>query len=279
MMNYRLIAIDLDGTLLNDEKQIPNNNVNILRNINNIGVEIVIATGRKYRSAKELIKALELNLVVMANNGNIARNTTNDKVLVTKYLNPADFYTLVKEGRKEGLHPIVHVDHYNEGYDIIIELDAEELKYSPYMSKNLDNYKSVDDFLNYKDAKVLAVCYVGNTEKLEKFQQIIRNECPNKYSSHIMSKLTIAGGLLEVMNPLGSKWLSLREYALEKGIRPEEIIAIGDDNNDIEMIKKAGLGIGMKNGSHGAKEAADIITDKSNNEGGVGEILKKVFKL
>lgn len=277
-MKYKMLAIDLDGTLLNEEKKLTVENINTLKKIHNKGVEIVIATGRRYWSAKSLTKDLNINLVIMANNGNIVRKVYNDEVLVTKYLNESDFYTLIKRGRERGMHPILHVDHYEQDYDIIIEFDVNNEKYSSYMAKNLDRYKKIDDFLSYKDSKVLAVCYLGDIKNLEEFESFIKNSYPKKYSSHIMSKLTIAGGLLEIMNPMGSKWLSLKEYAFEKGIKPKEIIAIGDDNNDIEMLKNAGLGISMKNASKKVKEVADIITEQTNNESGVSKVLNKVFK-
>ena len=81
------------------------------------------------------------------------------------------------------------------------------------------------------------------------------------------------------MNPLGCKWQGLQEYAKGRGFREEEIIAIGDDNNDISMVKNAGLGIAMKNASKNVKSVADIVTERNNNESGVGFELQKILKL
>ncbi len=276
-MDYKLVALDLDGTLLTDDKKISKENIDVLKRINDLGVEIVIATGRRYWSAKQLTTELGFDFVVMANNGNIARKISDEKLLLTKYLDTRDFYTLIKEGRKRGLYPIIHVDHYADGYDIIIEYEIHSSKYGSYMSKNLDRYKKMDNSLNYKEGKVLAVCYVGDLTDLKEFEKFIKTTYPKRYSSHIMSKLVISGGLLEIMNPLGSKWISLKEYASGKDIKTEEIIAIGDDNNDIDMIKNSGLGIAMKNGSQKAKETADLVTKKSNNEAGVGHVLQELL--
>ncbi len=99
--------------------------------------------------------------------------------------------------------------------------------------------------------RILAVVYAGNREELVNFHLDISKRYPNRYSSHVMENIVIAEALLEVMNPLGNKWLSLSEYAKEKGVAEKEIIAIGDDNNDIQMIKNAGCGIAMKNASEG----------------------------
>lgn len=277
-MKYKLVAIDLDGTLLTDDKKIPKENIEVLRKLHNRGVEIVIATGRRYWAAKNFAKELNMDLIVLANNGNIVRRISDDKVLITKYINEDDFYNLIREGRKNGLYPIVHVNHYDEGYDIIIELDTKDKRYSTYMLKNTERYKQINNLLDYKNPKTLAVCYIGEYDALEEFQNKINSTYPNKFNSHIMGSITSVGPILEIMNPLGSKWKSLCEYAKNKCITPKEIIAIGDDNNDMEMIKKAGMGIAMKNCSKDIEKVADIVTRKSNNEAGVASVLKDIFE-
>ncbi|SHH87409.1 Cof-type HAD-IIB family hydrolase [Sporanaerobacter acetigenes] len=278
-MKYKLIAIDLDGTLLTDDKRITDESISALKEIIERGYEIVIATGRRYWSAKRFVESIDENICILANNGNIVRNKKDDKILIKKYLNVEDFNLLVEEGKREGLYPVIHVDNYEDGYDMVIELDRKNSKYSTYLSDNVDRFRRVDDLLKMDSPKVLTVVYVGDKEKLESFNNKILEKYPGKYSSHVMENMTIAGALLEVMNPLGSKWLSLEEYGKAKGIKDYEMIAIGDDNNDVEMVKKAGLGIAMKNGSLKVKEAADIVTDKSNNENGVGCILKEVLNI
>lgn len=278
-MTYKLVALDLDGTLLNDEKKLPKENIEVLKELHDKGIEIVIATGRRYWSAKEYAEEIGLDTVIMANNGTIIRQMSNDKLLVSKYMDEDDFYNLIKEGRELGLYPILHVDHYHEGYDMIIELDRGDTNYSSYLSNVLVRFKQMEDVLNYKEPKILSVIYIGQTESLEALNKLLIDKYKGKYNSHIMSNMTKVGPMLEVMSPLGSKWDSLKDYAQNKGIPIEEIIAIGDDNNDIEMIKNSGLGIGMKNSSDKVKEVAKVITNKTNNEGGVAEILREIFKL
>ena len=278
-MEYKLIAIDLDGTLLTDEKRISEANKIMLQKLMKIGYEIVIATGRRYSTAKKFVEVVDKNLVILANNGNVVRNIKDDKVILKRYLDVDDFHTLIKEGKKKELYPIIHSDYFDEGYDILIELDANDKKYSSYLTGSIDGYKRVEDFMKVEDPRALTVVYLGDKDKLESFDLEAKTKYPDKYSSHVMENITIAGALLEVMHPLGSKWLSLEEYSKSKGISREEIIAIGDDNNDIEMIKKAGLGIAMKNASEGVKNVADIITEEDNNEDGVAHILREVLNI
>src|SRR5690554_1551160 len=120
---YKLIAMDLDGTLLDDDKKVPKENLEVLEQLISKGYEVVIATGRRYWSAKQLLKDVRKPLVILANNGNIVRSTADDGIIIKKYLDIKDFKTLIKEGKKRGLQPVVHVDGFEEGIDLIIELD------------------------------------------------------------------------------------------------------------------------------------------------------------
>lgn len=278
-MTYKLIAIDLDGTLLNDRKEISDYTKEILQKINSVGVEIVIATGRRYWAAKNFVKGLNIDLTILANNGNIVRKISDDSVLIAKYMDQKDFSILLEEGRKRNLSPILHVDDYEREVDMIIELERDDERYFSYMSKVESRYKKVDRLESYVDGKILAVVYFGGIEDMENFRRYINTNYPSKYNSHIITNLSISASLLEIMNPLGSKWISLKEYAHSKGIKPDEIIAIGDDNNDIEMIEKSGYGIAMLNSTINVKKVADEVTRKNNNEDGVADILKKIFKL
>lgn len=278
-MKYKLIAIDLDGTLLDDEKKIPTENIKVISDLIDIGVEVVIATGRGYMSAKNLVLPLKRKLTIVANNGTIIREMKDDRVLIKKYLNVDDFRLLLVEGRKRGLHPVLHVDHYEEGYDLMFELEKDDLNYTTYLSKVTDRYIKMDDLLDYKNPRILSIVYISEIEALRDFQALLLDNYSNKFNTHILDNLTKVGPILEIMHPRGSKWLSLLEYAKEKNINSDEIISIGDDTNDIEMIKKAGLGIGMKNCSYRVKETADIIINRTNNEAGVAYILSEIFNL
>ena len=277
-MKFKMIAIDLDGTLLTDDKKISKEDLKVLKSAINQGYELIIATGRRYYSAKNLIRDLKEDVVIFANNGNIVRNTKDDKVLIEKYLNIKDFHTLIREGRKRDLFSIVHANGYDKGVDLFIELNKDDSRYYNYIGKNESRCVQVDDFLYGNIERVLTVVYMGNKDKLRKFKFEMDSLYPHKYRFHMMENMSVQG-FLEVMNPLGSKWLSIREYAMGKGIFPDRIISIGDDDNDIEMIEKSGLGIAMKNGTESVKKSADIISETDNNQDGVGLTLKKVLRL
>lgn len=279
-MKYKLVAIDLDGTLLNEKKKIPKENIVILKELMSRGVEVIIATGRRYYSAKKLIADLELgNSTIMANNGTIVRDLKTDNIIKSRYFEHEDFYSLIREGKDRKLHAITHVDHFSEGYDILVELEKNDMRYKNYLNDIANRYRTIDDLLKYSNPKALAIVYTGEFEQLKEFQGKLNSQYRGKYNAYLMHNLTNVGTMLEIINARGSKWVSIMEYAMSKSIKSEEIIAIGDDNNDIEMIKNAGLGIAMKNATKEVKAASDLVTEQINDDSGVGLVLKEVFKL
>lgn len=279
-MKYKLVAIDLDGTLLNEKKKIPHENKVVLKELMARGVEIIIATGRRYYSAKELVSDLEMdNSIIMANNGTIVRDIKTDNLIKTRYFEHDDFYSLIREGKERKLHAITHVDHYLEGYDILVELEKNDKRYKNYLNDVANRYRMIDDLLKYSDPRALAIVYTGELEQLKEFQEKLNTNYKGKYNAYLMHNLTNVGTMLEIINACGSKWISLSEHAASKGIKSEEIIAIGDDNNDIEMISNSGLGVAMQNATAEVKKVSDIISLKTNDQGGVGHVLKDIFKL
>lgn len=274
---YKLIAMDLDGTLLDDAKDISMENLIFIHRAIEKGYEIVIATGRRYWSAKKLIKMIDSHITILANNGNIVKNSINDKTIIAKYLDKEDFRNVVLDGKKRGLEPIIHLDGYDYGYDIAVEHPEDYIGYHNILN-NTDRYKIIDDFEDIKEG-ILAVVYPGRTIELNDFYREIIAKYPDVYSAHVIENMITVEAFLEVMNPKGTKWLSLVEYASSKGIKANEIITIGDNNNDTSMIKGAGLGIAMINGSESLKKKADIITSKDNNESGVAFELSRILNI
>lgn len=276
-MTYKLIAIDLDGTLLNEDKVITENNISMLKRLIDDGKEIVIATGRSYWSAKGFLENTGLNLKIMANNGNVVRSMVDDDVIFSRYIPKEKFANLINESRKLNLTPVIYVDHYEDGYDLIIELDKDDDRYGGYLSKVTKRFIRMEDVLDYDGNKVLSVCYLSKESDLKELTNTLGYKYEGIYSSHILKSLTKVGPMLEVMDKGATKWHSISQYANMLGVNDKQIVAIGDDMNDIDMLKHSGLGVAMKNSDYEVKQSADIVTKMTNNQDGVSEILRKIF--
>lgn len=275
----KLIAIDLDGTLLDDRKSIPQQNVLIIRRLVEAGYQVVIATGRRYYSAKKLTETLGGHFVILANNGNIVRNTDDDRLIISKFLDSDSYRDLLTEAESYGLRGIVHVDMYSQGIDMVLEKDDKNKDHLKYITERDSRYLLLPRKELLGLERVLAVVYPGASKALRDFRTRVDKKYPERYSSHVLENINITEAMYEAMNPGGSKWKTLYEYAQLNGIKREEILAIGDDNNDVEMILNAGIGIAMKNGSQLAKDAADIITERDNDHAGLADALIEALKI
>lgn len=274
---YKLIALDLDGTLLTDNKVITKDNLELIHYLIKNGYEIVIATGRSYYSARILTNNINEHLIYICNNGNIVRDAIDNRVLSVNYLDSKDAKIVLDEGLGKGLYPFVHVDYFNDGYDVLLGKNHYPKESLAKATNNLLRVKVIEDKLEENLNKVLAMVYPAELNRLEDFYYSINHLYPEMFCSYIMENPSQGEGLLEVMHPLGNKWNSIVNYANSLGIKASEIIAMGDNNNDIEMIMNSGLGITMKNGSKLAKEVGDIVSSKDNNESGVAFELKKLL--
>jgi len=278
-MNYKMVVLDLDGTLLNDDKKISPMSIKVLEALREKNIEIVVATGRRYRFARSLFESTGFPITVLSSGGTLVRNTGEDKKLLSRYIDSQHFQDVIRIGRELSLFPVLHVDKYEEECDFLLEFEKESPCYSSYITGSVRECRIVGDFLKYRDCDVLLMCYMGGEEALESFEARIRERHGRRLNTHIMTTLKRIGPVLEIMNPLGNKWHSLADYAGSINISPREIVALGDDNNDIEMIKNAGLGIAMKNATEKVKAAADFTSRHTNNEDGVALALAKLFSL
>lgn len=274
---YKLIALDLDGTLLTDHKRISRENLDTIHHLIEIGYEVVIATGRSYYSARILTENIQEHLIYICNNGNVVRDAIDDRIISTKFLDPEDSKIILQEGFSRDLDPIIHVDFFHEGYDIILDENSYHVEGYNQQANKLIRAKIIQDRLEDNLDRILAMVYPGDLDILRDFHYSINELYPEKFNSHVMENIMMAEALLEVMNPMGTKWNTLIEYASSIGIKAEEIIAMGDDNNDVEMLMNAGLGIAMKNGGKLVKKVANMVTEKDNNGSGVAFELKRVL--
>jgi len=277
-MKYKMVVTDLDGTLLNDDKKISKDDVDTLNKLHQSGIQIVIATGRNYFAAKKLTEQIKnISPVILANNGAIVRYSESDEIIERNYLNPNYFEQIYLHGLKHGLNPVLHVDEYVRGYDMIYEKEDSESVYLGYIKKD-DRRAKLTKFSPKDINNILSACYLADFEKLDNFYKEIKQAKLGNFNSFCNRNIG-KNSMLEFLHIDGCKWRSLKKLAESLHISPEEIISFGDDNNDIELILNTGLGIAMKNGTEKCIKAADKISEYDNNNSGVSHELIKIFSI
>ena len=261
-MKYKMIAVDLDDTLLAGDLNISTINRQAISHAVSMGVKVTISTGRMFRSTMPYVQQLNLDVPVITYQGALIKNAISNEVVLARSL-PLDIsLEIIEESRKHGVYIQVYIgdDYYfdkHNGYSqMYYHLSGIEGK----------EVKRLEDFLDVEPLKVLIMDSPETISYLTgHYADMFRGK----------AEITISkSNYLEFTNIQASKGSALEYLAQSLGIKREEVIAIGDGYNDISMIKYAGLGVAMSNAPEDVKKYADFIT-YSNDDDGVAYVIKK----
>ena len=266
-MSTKYIFVDLDGTLLNDEKKVCPRNARAIEEAVRHGHHVITATGRPLESAILGAKNAGLDrngCYILSYNGGLIYECSTAKILYEETLAMPLVHNMFDAARKAG----IHIQAYCEG-KVWCEADTEEMKhYHRNGQMPYEIHKDVPGELRENTRKLIAIAF--DHERLMAFQKetekIWQDSADTIFSTPYY---------LEILPKGISKGSGIQKMADVLGFSMEDTIAIGDEENDISMIRKANLGVAMVNAIKKAKEAADYITVANNNEGGVGEVIEK----
>lgn len=265
---YKIIACDLDETLLNKNHAVPDRNIRAIRKARALGVRFVPATGRGYTSVAPTLKELGLfdmeNEYVISFNGGAITENKDSRLL---HFDGLDF-DLADELYRRGQKYDVCIHAYTRDTVYVRNICPEELSYLSGHMPVTETSETTLDFLRGQEiAKVLYMNldhqYLRTIEEDLKdiTQDVDVSYSSNRYIEFNHKGVTKGNGLLTLAKLLG--------------VDPSETIAIGDNYNDLSMIRAAGLGVGVQNTVPGMKPECDFITEATNDEGAVGEVIER----
>jgi len=286
---YKLVAVDLDGTMLNQYGIVTENTKNAIKKAIEKGVEIVIASGRPIDSIKAIAKEIGSEKYFIAGNGSLIYDIQKDEIIYDKFLSKEKVLEIIKICEENSISYNVYTDKtilatalkYNVLYYQKENLKKEESKQTKIsIVENLYEYVK-----NLKDDKFLKLTICDDSQTV--FQSIIRklrqvdgidvldvSHMSRKTIKQGTEEITVEYYYTEITTKNVDKWETI-EYLINKmGIKKEEVIAIGDNMNDKKMIEKAGLGVAMEGSTPEITEIADYITDTNQKEG-VAKVLEK----
>ncbi len=259
-MAYKLIAIDLDDTLLDSSLHIPDRVRNAIDKAVDLGIYIVLCTGRILKGSRRFYDELGLK-TAMITTGGAEIYDEDGECIYSKNVDPAVVKEIIAFAQENGVHFQVYI-----GGDLVYH---EKNKY-------LEGYETINGFkgvqmpglLELNEIHTPKVLLITDPERMDGLQTAAKQKFP---------KLTITRSkptYLEISSPGVSKGDALKFVAQYYGIQEAETIAIGDAEIDIPMIKVAGLGVAVANAAPITKKAARYICP-SNNEGGVADVIDK----
>lgn len=269
-MNRKVLFLDLDGTLLNDSKDITPGNREALAQALSRGHRVVITTGRPLSSGRiqsELLGLTSPGCYLIACNGGVIFDSFQKEILFRKPL-PRD--TALEILRICDAHGI-HVQTYGEA-GVLVEPRCEDKELQYYCTVNRIGYRVLDSFdreLKHDPSKVLCI-HLTDHEALEALGQDIRARVGDRADCFFSSR-----HFLEIVPKGVNKGNAVGRMCQQLGVDIADAIAVGDAQNDLPMIQAAGLGVCMANGEAQVKAAADYITTRDNNHDGVAEVVEK----
>jgi len=268
LTEFKLVAIDMDGTALNRDHLLSKRTIESIRNVESKGLKILLATGRMTAAVTEHLKDLGTSGLVVAHNGALVKDLHKNKVYMHK---------------KVPSRVVERVIKLHEAYNFILHLNIDDDVFvnninsiSNRFSKELGiKLKYSESYSEIKEEPTSILLLQGK-DKLEEILEDIKIHNPNMFD-YVLIPWTKGLWMLQILPINTSKGMAVFDVAKQLGIKLDEIISFGDSYNDLEMIQHSGLGIAMENACDELKEVATYIT-KSNAEDGVAQVLEELLK-
>jgi Cof subfamily protein (haloacid dehalogenase superfamily) len=265
---YKLIAIDMDGTLLNEDKKISETNFRAIQRAKNAGVKIVLATGRPLNGIKNYLQHLSLTSdedYAVVYGGAVVQNIKSEKYLANNPLEMSDWDYLFKLSKvlKVNIHMLTSnacITPKNNKYSNI-EANMNDI---PLI---IDNQIDIED--NLEPIKIM---FIDDPVILSKAIENLPDEVYEKFTV-----VKSAPFFLEFLNAKANKGTGVEALAQKLNIEQKEVICIGDAGNDIHMVEYAGLGVAMENAFPELKKVANYITLSNENDGVAHVIDRFIF--
>ncbi len=285
---YKFIAIDIDGTLLNSAGELTKHTSDVIKEATKRGVKIVLTSGRVTDSVKGIAEQINADKHIICDNGATIVNLEDGKTIYAKYIEKETIIKLVDFCINNNVYYMVFTNK-----EIIVK-DLQHMAFAFYKQRHhlkdeatgvsqikfagIDYIKKVTDpFTRIVICDQDRAIYNSIINVLKNFDDIALLAAPhisNKIVDDGDKKVVLSYSYAEILAKDTNKWTAIEELIGKLKIKRSEVMAIGDNFNDIEMIKNAGLGIAMNNGSPVAKEVATVIAP-SNNEDGVAKVIER----
>ena len=280
----KLLALDLDGTLLNSRGKISAENKLAIRQAEEKGVLVTIATGRRFRDARPVAMEIGFNAPIVTHNGALLKFAESLETVEFSLLQTETVREILRVGKETGGDALVSVDPRGLGTLLYDRVSDENLPLRKYIawSKTLhgdeaeESVRHVENLVNILDeSEIVHVSFSGVCRAMAEMQKILEDEL--KDSVNILATIypQLDFTLLDILPPDASKGIGVEKLAELHGFTHENVMVCGDNFNDLEMLEYAGTAVVMGNASPELQEREEFQTTLSNDENGVAVAIEK----
>lgn len=264
MREIKLIASDMDDTLLDSQCRISARNAAAIKKVLAAGKIFLLATGRMYVSVRPFAQRLQLDVPLVTYNGALVKGALSGKVFYEQKMKLETANEVLAFCKENGYYLQLYV-----GDEILIHTENECSRMYSRISGIATT--AIGDAVYHTEAAPYKILVMTRAEE---FQEAWR-----AFAKRFAGKLDVTSSkdnFLELMEPGVNKWEAVRSVAASYGIQPQEIMCIGDSNNDVGMIANAGIGVAVANAKDSVKLHAKIIT-ASNDDDGVALVIENIL--
>jgi Cof subfamily protein (haloacid dehalogenase superfamily) len=273
-MGIRLIALDIDGTLLNSKWEVSAGNRAAIAEATSRGIEVAVVTGRRYDFAMPVVRQIDAPLTMIVNNGALAR--TKDGVTHLRHLLSRETARAVLHATKAWREATAVVFDRPQANQVMLEvIDWSDPMRGGYYTRNREYIGQACPLESCLSEDPIQVMFTGQVAPLRDAEEALRAVA---FRSSFSLAVTVYEdkdfSMMDVIHPAVSKGATLAEWAGARGIAREEILAIGDNHNDLEMLSFAGVPVVMGNCVAALKEQGWHVT-RTNDEDGVAAAIER----
>lgn len=286
---YKLITIDLDGTLLNRYGEVTEYTKNIIKKTTNKGVLVVLASGRISESVLTIAKEIGADKYYISGNGSVLYDMQKNEILYENYLTKEKVLEIIELCDKNSIYYNIYTENavlakslnYNVAfYNYENTKKSSEKKTDINIVEDMYSYvkkSNLNKFLKITICDESKIVFSSILRKIKNISDIDVLEVSHMSQKKIKTgtkEVEVGYFYTEVSSKNVDKWYAIEKVMELENIKKEEVMAIGDNNNDIVMIKNAGLGVAMGHSNEQVKKVADYIT-VNNNEDGVAKAIER----
>lgn len=273
-MPIKLLALDIDGTLLNSRGEISARTRAALDEARRRGVVIALVTGRRFRSARPVVQELGLSVPLISHNGALTKDVSTLETIGYHPLAAETARAVIRLGRACGADMICCDDPAGLGVMVIEGVSAGNRALHRYLDKYRDSVVEVPDLIEYIDHEPIQVMFSGRCAHMDEFADRLQVEVGGRAQLFKTRYRSVDLTILDAISTAASKGAGLEEVARAHRVGRDQVMAIGDNHNDLTMLRFAGHGVVMDNAEDELKTLGFTPT-ASNDEDGVAAAVER----
>ena len=274
-MKIKLVALDIDGTLLDSQGELPVENASAIDEVLRRGVKVILVTGRRSGTALKISSSLNLTFPLIVHNGALIRAPHNSHRIRAQFIQPEIAFEILSGTEQYRDYVVLHRDKNENGQQVVHPSCRHNALMQKYLAHFPDGVLELQCLTDVLDEDLIQVMFGGHLPVVQEIEQYLM-------LSGLISRINMTKtyyperelGIIDLLDKGCSKGAALKYLANYYGLIPGEIMAIGDNHNDLEMLEFSGLGVIMGNCVKDLKNKGFYET-ASNNENGVALALRQ----